>query len=278
MLGNIKSRYILNIIFSNINDEKKLVLVKYNNKIKDRLNIDLIDYKFLSGKYFIGKRNGKGKEYNILNDKLLFEVDYIDGKRNGYGKEYYEEKYFGETSIKYEGKYLNGKRNGKGKEYYINGKIKFEGIYLFGIKYKGKGYDTKGQIIYELEDGKGYIKEINIDDDHILFEGEYPIGKGKEYFYNGKIKFKGDYINGIKWGGIGYDKYGNIIYELKNGNGYIKELDYFGNLEYEGEYLNEKGKVYHNNKLIFDGIFLYNYRKIGKEYVKDKLEFEGEYL
>ena len=93
MLGNIKSKYILEIILSNINEERKLFLVKYNNKIKDRLNIDLINYKFLSGKYFIGKRNGKGKEYNGYNDELIFEGDYIDGKRNGYGKEYYEEKY-----------------------------------------------------------------------------------------------------------------------------------------------------------------------------------------
>ena len=159
MFGNIKSKYILNIIFSNINDERKLFLIKYNNKTKDRLNIDLIDYKFLSGKYFIGKRNGKGKEYNILNDELLFEGEYIDGKRTGYGKEYYEEKYEGKTIIKYEGKYLDGKRNWKGKEYYIRDVIKFK-EYIIGIKYKGKGYDANGTTIYELEDGKGYIKEV----------------------------------------------------------------------------------------------------------------------
>ena len=181
MLRNIKSKNILKIIFSNINDERKLLLIKYNNKIKDRLNIDLIDYKFLSGKYFIGKRNGKGKEYNGYNDEIIFEGDYIDGRRTGYGIEYYEEQYNGETALKYEGKYLNGKRNGKGKEYYINGSIKFEGIYLFGLKYKGKGYNTKGSIIYEIEDGKGYFKEVSYYND-ILFEGVYPNGKGKEYF------------------------------------------------------------------------------------------------
>ena len=104
MLGNIKSKYILKIILSYINDERKLLLVKYNNKIKNIFNIELNDYKYLSGKYFIGKRNGKGKEYNRYDDKLLFEGDYIDGKSNGYGKEYYEEKYFGQTAIKYEGK------------------------------------------------------------------------------------------------------------------------------------------------------------------------------
>ena len=181
MLDYIKSKYILQIVFISIKDERKLNIIKYNNKIKDRLNIDLTDYKYLSGKYFIGKRNGKGKEYNGLNDKLIFEGDYIEGKRNGCGKEYYEEQYNGKIAIKFKGKYLNGKKNGKGIEYYNNGKIKFEGIYFFGLKYKGKGYDRDGKIIYELEDGKGYIKEVN-NENYIIFEGEYPNGKGKEYF------------------------------------------------------------------------------------------------
>ena len=149
MLECIKSKYIVQIIFSYINEKKKLFLIKFNNKIKERLNINLFDYKFLSGKYFIGKKNGKGKEYNILNDELIFEGDYIDGKRIGYGKEYYEKE-----KIKYEGEYLNGKRNGKGKEYYINENIKFEGIYLLGLKFEGKGYDRDGNILYELEDGR----------------------------------------------------------------------------------------------------------------------------
>ena len=206
MLEQLKSKYIVKIIFSLINEKRKLILIKFNNKIKERLHIDLFDYKFLSGKYFIGKRNGKGKEYKILNDELIFEGEYIDGKRNGYGKEYYDN-----GKLKYEGKYLNGKRNGKGKEYYINGSIKFEGIYLFGLKYKGKGYDIDGKIIYEIEDGKGYIKELNTHN-HLIFEGEYPNGKGKEYFYNKKIKFEGDFINGIKINGKGYDTNHNIIY------------------------------------------------------------------
>ena len=162
MLEQIKSKYILQIVFSNIKEETKLNLVKYNNKIKHRLNIDLIDYKFLNGKYFIGKRNGKGKEYNISNDELIFEGDYIVGKRTGFGKEYYEDKYNGNKIIKYEGKYLSGKRNGKGKEYYINGKLKFEGIYLLSLKYKGRGYDINDNIIYEIEYGKGHINELNI--------------------------------------------------------------------------------------------------------------------
>ena len=53
----------------------------------------------------------------------------------------------------------------------------------------------------------------------------------------------------------------NKVYELKNGEGYIKEYNYDGKLKFEGEYLNGK----RNGK--------------GKEYYyDDKLEFEGEYL
>ena len=44
-------------------------------------------------------------------------------------------------------------------------------------------------------------------------------GKGKEYYYNGNLKFEGDYLNG-----------------KKNGKG--KEYNDDGELIYEGEYLN----------------------------------------
>ena len=50
--------------------------------------------------------------------------------------------------------------------------------------------------------------------------------------------FDGEYIRGIKWHGIVYDNIGNIINELNNGNGKIKEYSHQGNLLYEGEYLN----------------------------------------
>ena len=63
--------------------------------------------------------------------------------------------------------------------------------------------------------------------DNIIFEGEYSNevrnGKGKEYYLNGNLKFEGEYFNGKKWNGKGYDKYGNIIYELKDGKGFGKE-------------------------------------------------------
>ena len=57
------------------------------------------------GEYKDGKRNGIGKEYNIIKGDLIYEGEYKNGKRNGKGKEYYNGK------LKYEVEYLNGKRN-----------------------------------------------------------------------------------------------------------------------------------------------------------------------
>ena len=93
--------------------------------------------------------------------------------------------------------------------------------------------------------------------------------KGKEYIKN-KIEFEGEYFFNKKWNGKGYDENGNVIYELKNGNGNAREYYYNGNLKYEGEYLNGKrnglGKeYYHDGKLIFEGVYL------NGEMVKGKL-------
>ena len=76
----------------------------------------------------------------------------------------------------------------------------------------------------------------------MIFEAEYlngeKNGKGKEYNDEGILIFEGEYLSGKKWNGKGYDINNNIIYELKNGKGFIKEYDQGGNLLFEGEYLN----------------------------------------
>ena len=77
----------------------------HNKKLQKILNISILDYRRISGRFIEGEINGIGKEYNPLGN------------------------------IIYEGSYLNGKRNGKGKEYYYwNGKLEFEGEYLNGEK------------------------------------------------------------------------------------------------------------------------------------------------
>ena len=87
---------------------------------------------------------------------------------------------------------MNGKRNGKGKEYDLDGKLKFEGEYLYGKKWDGKGYNiNNNNIEYILYKGKGYV--IKCYKNGIpMFKGEYLYGerngKGKEYNKDGELK------------------------------------------------------------------------------------------
>ena len=47
----IKSKYILQKIFNNLSKKISLIMIKYNNNIKKRLDIDTNDYKEYSEKY-----------------------------------------------------------------------------------------------------------------------------------------------------------------------------------------------------------------------------------
>ena len=97
------------IIFSYIDNKTKFRIVKYNKRFKNKININIMDYRRLSGKYILFETKGKGKEYNAYNDELLFEGEFLNGKRwNGKGKEYD----FNGKLI-FEGEYLNGERNRK---------------------------------------------------------------------------------------------------------------------------------------------------------------------
>ena len=175
---NIKSAYILQIIFSHINKKRKLRLVNYNIEIQKKINVLLEDYRTAAGIYRIGGRNGQVKIYT-LKDKLLFEGEYVNGKKNGKGKEYYK---IGGT-IEFEGDYLNGERNGIGIQYHLNGKKNYEGEFLNGERHgKGKEY---------LNDGK------------LVFEGEFKNGKrnkGKEYDEYRSIIYEGEFSNNKKSG------------------------------------------------------------------------------
>ena len=189
MLQKTKSIYFLKRLFTFVDEKNKLDIIKYNKNMQNILDISLINYKTFSGRYILYGKNGKGKEYNF-DDKLLFEGEYINRKRNGKGKEYDEN-----GLLMFEGEYINGKRNGKGKEYYFNGKLAFEGEYLNGKKSKGKrrqyigyklvfegeylngkiwngkGYNINGKIEFEINNGKGYVKEYN-DKGEISYKGE----------------------------------------------------------------------------------------------------------
>ena len=118
---SIQCPYVLEKVISFLNEKRKLKVIKYNKELQKKFDVDIEVYKKISGKYKIGEKNGKGKEYILNTNKLIFE-----------------------------GEYINGERNGKGKEYYYEGKLKFEGEYLNGKQWNGKGYNKNGNIEFML--------------------------------------------------------------------------------------------------------------------------------
>ena len=274
MLEKIKSIFFIKNLFSKVEDKRKLNLAKYNKSLQNIMSINLLNYEIFSQKYIIYKTKTKGKEYDRINELMIYKGEFLNGERNGKGKEY-NYKY-----IIFEGEYLNGKRSGKGKEYSYN-KLIFVGEYLKGEKNgKGKEYEHKtGELIFEGE----------------YFKGERWNGKGKEYKY-GEIIFEGEYINGKKIFSNGEEyiekkKDNNdesikidIINKFKDGKVYAKEYC-DGELIYEGEYLNGKrngkGKEYKGGELILDGEYFNGEIIKGKLYDSlrsGELLFDGEYF
>jgi len=47
-------------------------------------------------------------------------------------------------------------------------------------------------------------------------------------------QFEGEYINGLRWNGKGYNHEGKEEFEIKNGNGFGKEFYSNGSIKYEG--------------------------------------------
>ena len=75
------------------------------------------------------------------------------------------------------------------------------------------------------------------------------------------IKFEGEYLNGKRWNGKGYNHEGKEVFEIRNGEGLIKEYNYKGKLILEAEYKNGeisgKAKVHNNiENLEYEGGYL----------------------
>ena len=75
-INSINSSYILEEVFSFLHERNKLDLIIYNKQLQEILHIDIGDFKKLSGKYKIGEKNGKGKEYLLDKDDLIFEGEF----------------------------------------------------------------------------------------------------------------------------------------------------------------------------------------------------------
>ena len=87
ILENIKSRYILSKIYNNMTIKKKLIIVKYNKRIQNRINLSIKNYKEYSETYssieieIIPTKDKYGKFINIKkNDKLYYHIYFNDNK------------------------------------------------------------------------------------------------------------------------------------------------------------------------------------------------------
>ena len=109
----------------------------------------------------------------------------------------------------------------------------------------GKGYDINGNLLCEIKNGNGNIKEYN-EKGLLMFEGRYLncnrySGKEIIYYSRGNIKYKGNYINGRRIGKE-YNSNGILKFEgiFSENNKYIsgKRFNERGDLVFEGEYLN----------------------------------------
>ena len=148
--------------------------------------------------------------------------------------------------------------------------------------------------MFEASATKGVKKPQKAKNSKIKYEGEYvngiKEGKGKEYLGD-KLLFEGEFSQGKRWNGKikEYDSNGVLLFdgEYKEGekSGVAKEYKLDGELKFEGVYKqgkrwNGNGIEYYGGKIVFEGI--YNEGKKwdgkGKEYDhNDKLTFEGEY-
>ena len=166
--------------------------------------------------------------------------------------------------------------------------MEYEGEYLYDKKWNGKGYDQKGNIIYELNKGNGKVREYS-KFGVLIFDGEYlngkKNGKGKQFNrFNGNLVFEGEYLNGKQWTGKGNDK-NNTFIELNNGKGIYKEFFSDGQIKNECEMtdgeITGNVKMYDGNgKLLFNGQYFKGKKNgKGKEYdIFGNLKFEGIYV
>ena len=134
-----------------------------------------------------------------------------------------------------------------------------------------KTYDENGNLLYNLENGKGKVRVIakKYDNELIFCDVEMlngvAHGKRNEYNIYGQVESEKEYLYGKLCGKILYYENNKLIQitDIKSMidnkvNGYAKRFDENGNLKYEGEIFN-------------------NFRIKGRQYFKGKLEYEGEY-
>ena len=70
-IRDIKSVFIIKIIFSFLSEKQILNMIIYNKELQKMFFVNINDYKKISGKYRIIEKNGEGKEYKIYTNIMV---------------------------------------------------------------------------------------------------------------------------------------------------------------------------------------------------------------
>ena len=75
MLENIKASYFIELLFEPIYERRIFKIAKYNNCLKNKLRLNLINYYRFSGRYIQYETKDKniGKEYDSFTDKIYLK-------------------------------------------------------------------------------------------------------------------------------------------------------------------------------------------------------------
>jgi len=182
-----------------------------------------------------GNRNGKWKDL-YSNGKTLDEGQYTDNRRSGLWKFYNAS-----GKIEQTGYYNNGRPDGVWKWYYDNNELLKEEEYFQGQRDGASTeYSLSGEIISQGQYSDGEKNgDWKFKSGDLTEEGKYLIGLKdgiwKSFFTNGKLKFKGNFIQGNP------DGKQTLYYE----SGKVREEQYFkvGLREKTWKKYDEDGKI-----------------------------------
>ena len=98
VLQNIKNDYFLMKVFNNLKKKNSLEMAKYNKKIKERLNININDYKEYCETYssieieLVPLKDKFGKFININEEEKLYYHIYFNNNKEEIKRNYLYEK------------------------------------------------------------------------------------------------------------------------------------------------------------------------------------------
>ncbi|WKY45786.1 hypothetical protein Q5O14_06720 [Eubacteriaceae bacterium ES2] len=144
----------------------------------------------------------KGQQYS--GKQLVAEGYFLNSIQTGQGKMFYHN-----GRIRYDGHFEKGEPSGEGKLYEEDGRLKYSGNFINGYAAgRGKIFDDKGHLKIE-----GQFKRVS-GFEQFAKDPSLPYGHCREYYSNGKIKYDGEFENGL-WHGQGklYDSFGKLLFK-----------------------------------------------------------------